>query len=538
MWPLPLWVVLGLTAAVYAGAPNAGFFWDDRAIVLENRVLDAPTFEEVFLRDLWCCTSGPTTPYHRPALTLTFLLDRQLFGRDPAGPHVHNLLWHLLAVTLVAVALRRHVGVGRANVAALIFGVHPIQSEAVFWIAARNDLMAAAGVLATLALVDRLDDAPPRRAAGLRLAVAAVVALTAMSKDNAVLLPLLVPLWRAAWGARVRAADLAAVAVGLGASLALRAQATLGGHPLAASEISVNATSALYAVVTVLGWVTLPWPLTTTASLYMPEPRPGAWAAAVATLALIGGLVWVGRVRAAILLLFAAVVLAPTALAVRWYALIGERYLYLPMFGVVAAIAAATPASRAWLPVGAGLVLASLLAVAVRAPDWATEEAVWTAAARRAPDGYSLGHLGSELSRQGRVVEATAVLDAAVRVRPVFTRACPRVAEGGQAFLPDDLLAERLALWAEPCGGIGGFDGVRALALARRGRWDEAREVADTAVRNDVPKRRDQLVRVALARRDGDLLEAPRAAQDWPAGPQDLYVQVAELLLSRSDPAD
>ncbi|MFN7147192.1 MAG: hypothetical protein ACK4YP_25720, partial [Myxococcota bacterium] len=61
---LPVWLVLALVAAAYSGVSQAGFVWDDTAIVVRNRALDAPTFENVWMRDLWCCTvTQETTGY-------------------------------------------------------------------------------------------------------------------------------------------------------------------------------------------------------------------------------------------------------------------------------------------------------------------------------------------------------------------------------------------------------------------------------------------------------------------------------------------
>ncbi len=525
-WRLPLWFVLGLVAAAYGGVPQAGFVWDDHALVEHNRVLTAPTFENVFLRDLWCCTVSNDTGYYRPLLTLTFLLDRWLFGVDAAGSHVQSLLWHLLVVALVAGVLRGRVGATRANVAALIFGLHPVQSEAVVWISARNDLMAAAGVLGTLLALDR-------RKWGL----AALAAFSAcLSKENAFLLPAVIFVWRRAWGERLARQEVVAIGLALAAAFALRSQATLGGFTLEQAEISFNARSAFYGAVTMLGWVTWPWPLTTTASLYMPAPHPAAWPAAVATLLLFAGLLRAGRARAAWLLLLAAGVFAPSAFGVRWYGTLGERYLYLPLFGLVAAIVATAPARRAQAPALAVATLAALGVLHVRVPDWADEEALFTAAVRRSPDGYAWNLLGVELMRQERWAEATGAFDAAIGLVPLQRRACRHVVVPADHVLGDADLVARTALWAERgCKGRPGFDGARAMALASRGLWAEAEVVARDARRND-PGRRDEIVRAALDARDGDLASLGARALAWPSGAADLLDQASYLVQAR--PAD
>ncbi|MFZ5478332.1 MAG: hypothetical protein ACOZNI_16310, partial [Myxococcota bacterium] len=275
-----LLVALGLVAAAYSGLPLAGYVWDDHALVVANRVLTEPTFDGVFRQDLWCCTVSNTSGYYRPLLTVTFLVDRWLFGVAPGPAHVHSLLWHLACVTLAWALLRPRIGEWPAAAAALIFGVHPIQSEAVVWIAARNDLMAAAGVLGALLALDRG-----------RPGLAGVAALAGcLSKENAYLVLPIAWVWRRAWGERLDLRGGIAIAAGLAVALAARTQAELGGFRATHTGEFVTVDAAKNAVVTLMGWLVYPWPLTTTASLHMPAPRPGAWPAAAVAAA---GLAWV-----------------------------------------------------------------------------------------------------------------------------------------------------------------------------------------------------------------------------------------------------
>jgi hypothetical protein len=521
--------VLGLVAAAYSGVPAAGFVWDDHAIFERNHALDQPTFEKIFLRDLWCCTVSNNTGYYRPLLTLTFLLDRAVAGGiDAAVAHVQSLAWHLVVVALVAALLRPRIGALRANVAALMFGLHPIQSEAVVWISARNDLLAAAGVLAALTALDRG-----------RIGLAASAAfLACLSKENAFLLPVVAWCWRRAWGERLHPREIVAGGMALGAAFALRSQATLGGFSLAQSEIAFNAVTAGRAALTALGWLTWPWPLTTTASLYMAPPGVGGWLAALASAALLAAILWRGRGGAAWLLAFSAVVLAPSALGVRWYSTLGERYLYLSLFGILAALVVIAPRWRGWmvtLPIG---VVAALGALHIRVPEWADEDSLFTAAVARAPDGYAWNLLGVELGRQSRWAEATTAYDAAIRATPVQKRACAHVVEAADRVMDDATLAAATERWAEAgCRGHAGYDGAQAMTLAARGRWDEAARVATAARRND-DRRRDEIVRAALDLRDGDFTAFGVRGARWTHGAVDLLDQVTWLTQAsgRRDP--
>jgi tetratricopeptide (TPR) repeat protein len=513
-------MVLGLVAAAYVGVPQAGYVWDDHALVERNRILLHPTLTDIFARDLWCCTVGSASGYFRPLLTVSFLLDRWTFGTGSAGPHLHSVLWHLLVVTLVAYALRDRVGDLRANVAALLFGLHPVSSEAIVWISARNDLMAAAGVIGCLVAFDRN-----------RLLLGGLAALAAcLSKENAHLLPLVLFAWRRAWGESVRPKEWVALGLALALAIALRANAEIGGMSLDEGDIGVTPRTVLNGAVHFVSLLVAPWPLTSTLSVYVPPPSIPRVLAALGSIALLVSLVVIGRARAAWLLLVGAVVLAPAALGVRWYGTFGERYYYLPLLGVCTAAVASVPAWRGWTVVTGLLTVAALAILHVRVPEWADEETLFTAAVRRVPDGYSWNLLGVELIRQERWAEATAALDTAIAKEPIQRRACRHVVGSAERIpLPDDLLLSRSRLWSdEGCKGLGQFDGSLAMALASRGLWEEAQRAANEAVRAD-PDRRDEIVRAAVDARSMDLDALGARAMAWPSGAADLLDQVAYL---------
>lgn len=531
------WMVLALVAAAYVGVPQAGYVWDDHALVERNRILEDPHFSDIFGRDPWCCTVAGSTGYYRPLLTVSLLLDRWIFGTDAAGPHLHNLLLHLVVTGLLVSLLRPRTGEARAMVAALLFGLHPVLSETVLWVSARNDLLAAAGVVGALVLLDKKEP----------VMAAAITFLAALSKENAYLLPIAAFAWRRAWGEKLSFREALALGAALGAALFLRASAELGGMDLDEGDVGVSLSTAVKGTIHFLGLVVAPWPLTSTLSVYIPTPDAWILARCASTFALLFLLVRVGGWRAAWLLAIAALFLAPAAQAVRWYGTFGERYFYLPMVGLVAAIAATAPARlRGLVPVFA---VTSLVALFIRVPEWADEETLFTAAVRRAPDGYSWNLLGVEFIRQERWGEATAALDNAIRAgldaepfpgasrlytptvgARVQRRACRHVIGAAERVpLPDELFLTKARYWADTgCKGLAVFDAGRAMALASRGYWEEAAGVARDAIRAD-PERRDEIVRAAIDLRDGDLAALGARAMAWPSGAASLLDQVLYL---------
>jgi len=81
---------------------------------------------------------------YRPVTALTFFADYALWEENPAGHHLTSVLLHLAVVLLVFFLAVNLLGaVFPAFLTALVFGLHPVQSEAVSYIGYRSDLLTA-----------------------------------------------------------------------------------------------------------------------------------------------------------------------------------------------------------------------------------------------------------------------------------------------------------------------------------------------------------------------------------------------------------
>ena len=93
--------------------------------------------------------------YFRPLIELTYYLDNFFWGLDPGIMHLENIFLHILNVVMVyLVAVQVSVHVGKLAylplTSALLFAVHPVNTEAVSWIAGRTDPIAAFFVLVSI----------------------------------------------------------------------------------------------------------------------------------------------------------------------------------------------------------------------------------------------------------------------------------------------------------------------------------------------------------------------------------------------------
>jgi hypothetical protein len=436
-------------------------------------------------------------------------------------------LLHLLNTLLVTRLLLVVLGTGLpALMGGLLFAVHPVQVEAVAFVAARTDLWATCfALLATLAwLASRASGLTGRRRAALVAAAAGAYAAAALSKETAVLLPLVLCAWDAlgvgrrggapdGWWARNGAAllgfALAAVAVAAARVVALGSVLVIGGPgaalqgPLALREPGLAGAAALR----LLGLLIVPWPLNT---MYTREHLVLAPASAAAAALLVAALIWLGSARhgrmgwvagAWIAAFLTPALLVPSGAAT----LTAERYLYLPAVGAALAFGAACRV-LARLPgrargLGWGIVAAGLAACAAIS---ATQASVWrddlslTAEQLRTAPSSAFAHdlHGQALLKREHWAEALAQFQRAVELEP-----------------------------AEP-----GYHNDMGIALRRTGRPDLAARAFRESLRLDpsVPGTRLTLAYACISLRDRACIEEQRATL---AGldPQALAVLDAEL---------
>ena len=122
----------------YWPAYKNGFVYDDALYIVGN----AHVHQGINLPDLrWALTTTYGSNWH-PLTWISYMLDNQLFGMGPAGPHVINLAIHLLNVLLLFLLLSRLTGMRwQSAFVAALFGVHPLHVESVAWISERKDVL-------------------------------------------------------------------------------------------------------------------------------------------------------------------------------------------------------------------------------------------------------------------------------------------------------------------------------------------------------------------------------------------------------------
>ncbi|GJL78986.1 MAG: hypothetical protein NPINA01_19750 [Nitrospinaceae bacterium] len=135
-----IYLILLLCVVAYFNTLGNGFLnFDDH----NERILKNP-----FLTDPWqwshlsTAFTQATAGYYDPIYVLSYVLDYQLWGWNPAGFHLHNLLLHAVNSILIFLLLSRLTGrFPLALLAGVFFAVHPIHVESVSWATSRKDTL-------------------------------------------------------------------------------------------------------------------------------------------------------------------------------------------------------------------------------------------------------------------------------------------------------------------------------------------------------------------------------------------------------------
>ena len=180
-------IVIGLVligALLYAFNMGNVLFWDDADWILNNPCVQAPMshLSCLLTRDV-LAGIGQTSNYFRPLLMLTFAFNWALGGASPFGYHLISNALHIANAIVLFLLLSRLLKEERvAAIAALIWLVHPLQTEAVAYISGRGDPLSVCCMLVSMLLWLRSDR--------WRWGAIATAVLAILSRETAVLLPL------------------------------------------------------------------------------------------------------------------------------------------------------------------------------------------------------------------------------------------------------------------------------------------------------------------------------------------------------------
>ncbi len=360
-WLLVLLALLVLAAAVvpYARTLDAQFVWDDTFVIGPQLDVRAPSdlarlwktpFDQ-FLKD-----EAMTRNYFRPAVLYTLALDRALYGENPRGFHLTNVVLYAAAcffLWLFAWELS-----GRPIAAALgaaLYALHPAHPESVAFVSGRTDVQSALFLFAALWAAVRFG--PAIRNPWMKLAPAAVLLLPGLYAKEVALFgaPLLaLALW--VKERRLAGRDLARATAPVAAVSALYLATrflVLGSNPIPAISPVEGAAAQIFTSVAVvaryLPLLVTPIHLSARHEIVEVHAPDAVFAAGLLILAAIAAGLWIFLRRRSTwsvpLALFAATLLPVCYVKLLSGAIVAERFLFIPSAALAVGIALA-PAAR------------------------------------------------------------------------------------------------------------------------------------------------------------------------------------------------
>jgi tetratricopeptide (TPR) repeat protein len=514
-------------ALTYANSLSGAFVLDDEATIVQNSgIRDLSRLGDVL-------TPVPDSPIAgRPLASLSFALNYAFDGLDVRGYHAVNIALHASCVLLVFAIVRRTLerrdpGAMRFDAtrlafgAALLWAVHPLNSEVVDYLSQRTESLMAACYLVTLYAAIRAYGAFESGRRPGRWEALAVLACTAgaLCKESIVTAPVVVALydrvflfgsWREMWARRARLyGGLAAMWVVVGVLVAEGPRAAVVGLSSGVTPWTylLNQARMITEYLRLAIWpdtlvAFYGWPLAVTLADVAP------YVGFVAALAVLSAVGWWRWPALGFLGIWFFATLAPASSVVPVATEVGaERRMYLPVvaLAVLAAVAieaavqqvlrAAAPASRARRLTPLAIVAAAAAALAVvtvaRNREYESPLTLVQTIVQRRPTSVAHHMLGEQLVLAGRQEEAIPHLREAVaggnsRARYVLAQLLASQEKGDEAidqldafvrtYQPATPLVPR---WLEPpLTEVVPARFLLGRALGLRGDWSRAEEQA------------------------------------------------------------
>lgn len=527
--------------------------WDD-----DNHLIDNPRIRNLSFRSARIIfTTHAGYSYDMPLSELSFAVSYRLFGLNPRGHHLVNLVLHLINCLLVFQLLLSISGsTSIAFWIALFFGVCPLQVESVAWISERKNLLYSTFFLSSLLLY--------RRSRGGRTGTAYLLSLlffllSLLAKPIGILFPFLLFLFDYLPGPGPRKFKLgnklpffAFSLIFIMAITPSFGDAGIGGitaHLF--SSLGINIIKSVHTLVFYI--LKLLWPFHLSCIYPQPEDaaRPAWTLIKLSPLFLSAVIILIIRsvqytrrgIFAGLFFIFTVSFTLPLTLAYPWSA--ADRYLYLGSLSFFYLVLSHCFYLKKLNP-SRGPLIFTLLAIWAlcfialswkRCGVWRNSETLWNNALRYDRGIFlAYNNLGMVHSRQGRINTAEKEFRRALEIKPFYSQA-----NFNLAYLLEkgEKLKEACYYYTRALRGQGQYHSARinlASLLARRGEISAALEQYNRLLRESPP---DPLIYYNLGnlhQRLGNLKEAIfcyrealRLRPDYPAARTNLQTALSAL---------
>ncbi|MFT5126627.1 MAG: tetratricopeptide (TPR) repeat protein [Rhodothermales bacterium] len=441
-------IIAILTAVAFAPGLNNGFVYDDVGNFTQN-----PHYRGLGWANIkWAFTTFYTGPY-QPLSWLSLGLDYTIWGMDPFGYHVGNLIFHvangIVFYLLIHLILTRFGPEERATdirlaclIGALLFAIHPLRVESVTWATERRDVLSGLFyILCIYAYFQAHAAQADKRMRWFGIAVATFV-LSLLSKAWGITLPVVLlildvyPLrridlasWKEKSGVLLEKIPFFAISA-IFAVLAIVGQKKYAMGLVSDHSMVDRIMQSFYGLGFYTGKTAVPYPLSPLYQLPL-DFNPFQPAYLIPAILVVGATIAMfakyRRVPALLTgwLIFAVIVSPVLGIVQSGYQIAADRYTYLaclpfPILLSVLLCRLRTPKHWAF-GLSAAVVLGFTCLTMAQTKIWKDHGVMWNHVLKVEPWNYqALNGRAAHLDAQGQYDEALADFNRAIELNPVF----------------------------------------------------------------------------------------------------------------------
>ncbi|MCK9419388.1 MAG: tetratricopeptide repeat protein [Nitrospirae bacterium] len=431
---LSLILIVASVALVYTSTIWFDFCWDDISYVIQN-----PYIRSISWNNITAIFSRNFEGNYAPVHILAYMVEYALWGLNPKGYHLVNILLHIFNSVFLFILIRKITGRNEvALLASLIFALHPVQVENVAWVTEQKSLLAMAFFLPAFYLSVRDADNPKP---SYYWASVFLYGLSLLAKVSTVSLPILLLMYELCYGKKlntrriINKAPYFVIAGGM-SLVSIFIQTSNRGMFYFRNDPFITLFTTIVVVKNYLLSIILPVNLSAYYSLVHTRLfEPPVLLSLLLIVAVVSGTAYLFRKdrQAAFWAAWFWAAILPNLNIIPLSVVMADRYLYLPLIGPSVLFAFALfgsvkdriqkrfPNNVHWIYAISGILILGLaVASQVRSKIWENDLTLWTDTVTRLQHGLPYTNLGAAHIERGNLAEAIKNFEKAIEVTPDY----------------------------------------------------------------------------------------------------------------------
>ena len=434
---LPSILIIAGIAIVYTGTIWFDFCWDDVAYIVQN-----PHIRDISWKNITAIVGRAFEGNYAPVHLLSYMGEYAVWGLNPKGYHVVNVLLHIFDSVFLFILIRKITTRNDvAILAALIFAVHPVQVENVAWVSEQKSLLAMAFFLPAFYLYVRDTDSK----SNLFYWVSVILyGFSLLAKVSTVSLPILLIMYDFSYRKKFELRYLINktpyfIIAGAMSLVSIFIQTSNRSMFYFQDDPFITFLTTLVIIKKYLLNLILPVNLSAYYSLlHTSLSEPVVMLSLVLTVSLVSGTIYLYRKdrQAGFWAAWFWIAILPNLNIIPLSVAMADRYLYLPMIGPAVVISIALfgpvkiwilrrfPTRVSWIYVASGILILLLFIIShTRTLIWKNDLTLWSDTVTRVQHGIPYTNLGAAYIQAGKIEEAKKYFEKSIEVMPAYSLA-------------------------------------------------------------------------------------------------------------------